>query len=47
MENTYSIKKDDKKNINDEYDLYEKRQIFLDNVNIKNGSLLAKYKNLC
>lgn len=38
MENVYSVKKDDKQNINDEYDLYEKRQIFLDNVNIKSGN---------
>lgn len=32
------LNNNDEKNISDEYDLYEKRQIFLDNVNVKSGN---------
>lgn len=42
MENTNNSKnnlnKSNESNINDEYNLYEKRQIFLDNENIKKGN---------
>lgn len=33
-----NLNKNEENNIIDEYNLYEKRQIFLDNVNIKKGN---------
>lgn len=45
MQNFINNIKNNEKNINNEYDLYEKKQIFLDNINVQTGNDILWFRD--